>query len=81
VSAWPTWTVGDTAALRHYVRTDVFAALLPEDLAARLPGPGSAPRLQRANAAFDVLSDTRIRYVHEPSASSPGRQTARNSSQ
>ena len=51
--------------------------MLPSELARRLPGPGPDPAWHRARRIYDVFADRGVRYVHEPTASEPGRQAIR----
>ncbi|MGQ0777760.1 MAG: hypothetical protein ACT4NY_25690 [Pseudonocardiales bacterium] len=75
---WPRWARGAAAgALPQYVHRGAVAPLLPEKLAAQLPGPSDEPPMQRARQIYEVLAQRGISYVHEPTSSEAGRQAIR----
>ena len=79
MSGWPRWDQrAAPGALAQYVQRGVVATLLPEELAARLPGPSDEPARERARRIYQVLAEHGISYVHEPSSSGPGKQAIRH---
>ncbi|MGH3621724.1 MAG: hypothetical protein ACRDQ5_08030, partial [Sciscionella sp.] len=77
MSAWPPWPLDQPALLTRYVQTGVVRALLPAELARRLPGPGAGSRLERVRSLYEVLAARKVRYVREPSMSRAGQQDIR----
>src|SRR5512132_935439 len=78
MTSWPRWDRASApGALVQYVQRGVVARLLPADWAAQLPGPSGEPPLDRARRIYQVLADSGIQYVDEPSTSGPGRQAIR----
>lgn len=55
----------------------VVAGLVPRDRAGRLPGPSDESQWHRARRIYQVFTGCDIGYVHEPTASEPGRQGLR----
>ncbi|MGH3565294.1 MAG: hypothetical protein ACRDRH_04535, partial [Pseudonocardia sp.] len=78
MSRWPRWDrAGAPGALSQYVQYGVTAGLVPPDRAGRLPGPSDEPQWHRARRIYEVFAGCAIGYVHEPTASEPGRQVIR----
>jgi hypothetical protein len=78
VTAWPRWARGVTpGALPQYVHRGALAALLPAELARKLPGPSDEPAMHRAQRIYEVLAQHSIRTAHEPTSSETGRQAIR----
>ena len=78
MSRWPRWDrTGAPGALNQYVQYGVVAGQVPRDRAGRLPGPSDEPQWHRARRIYQVFTGCDIGYVHEPTASEPGRQGLR----
>jgi hypothetical protein len=78
VTAWPRWARGvASGALPQYVHRGVLAALLPAELARKLPGPSDEPPMHRAQRIYEVLAQQGISSGHEPTSSETGRQAIR----
>ncbi|PSL57023.1 hypothetical protein B0I31_103783, partial [Saccharothrix carnea] len=73
------WSRGEAPeALAGFVRQDVVGKLLPAELAADLPGPGTGrTRAEKARVIYEVFARRGVRYVDEPSTSVPGGQLVR----
>ena len=79
MSTWPRWERrGAPRALVQYVQRGVITGLLPDRLAAKLPGPSDEPAWERARRIYEVFADHGISYVHEPTSSGPAKQAIRH---